>query len=76
MIKEQISESDDKKFKKLHLNFGIRLVLDRISLNKLFKNVKITVTIEENTTLLNSGYEYSIIQDKVESNDLDKIQIN
>jgi len=54
-IKEQRSESDDKKYKKLHLNYGIRLVVDRISLSQIFKNIKITVTIEENHNLLKNG---------------------
>lgn len=53
-IKEQQS-SEEKKYKKLHLNWGIRLVVDRISLCQLFKNIKITVTIEENLNLLKKG---------------------
>lgn len=55
MIKEKQSESDDKKQKKLHLNFGIRLVVDRISLSQLYKNIKTNVTIDENQILLKDG---------------------
>lgn len=80
---ESLDESDDigndanKTFKKLHCKFGHRVVVDRISLDQLYKNIKVKTTVEEIEILLkNIDYKYAIIQDRLDKNDSNKIELS